>query len=125
MEQQVMVDRIRPRPELRFPKAEITCLAVANAYRDLAVHVRELRSKYGLSQNDLAMRMLTNERAIRRIEKADHNVTIETLVRLADALDVPVRLLLTPVREPIDAALRPDSDGRNARAVLRRRKQAL
>jgi transcriptional regulator with XRE-family HTH domain len=97
-----------------------TADAVDQVYRDLAVRVRALRCAYKLSQYDLAMRMGTNERAIRRIEKGLHNVTLKVLVRLAAALGVGVWTLLAPTPPPISELDDPATDGRTARAGKRR-----
>ena len=45
------------------------------------------RSALGLSQKELAARMGTSHSAISRIESGQHATTVETLRRLATALD--------------------------------------
>lgn len=94
--------------------------AVDLVYRDLARRVRALRRGYGLSQRDLASRMGTNERAIRRIEKQQHQPTLRMLVRLAAALGVGVWTLLAPTPTPTSELDDPDTDGRKAKVVGRR-----
>lgn len=108
-----------PRRVVRSSSAAETREAVACAYRDLAIHVRRLRDQYGLSQRALAQRMTTNERAIRRIERRQHNVTIKVLVRLALALDVGVQELLAPVKWSTDEDDQV-TDVRNARPTKHR-----
>ena len=96
------------------PSAADRNIGVDNAYRDLAVRVRERRRELELSQRALADRMLTSERSIRRIEKAAHNVTIRVLVHLAQALDVGLHNLLAPVPKQPAGADDPAADGRSA-----------
>jgi transcriptional regulator with XRE-family HTH domain len=120
-----MSDRKYDRLSERVPSAAATRSAVASTCRDLAVRVRRLRLKYGFSQRALALRMGTSERAIRRIEKRHHNVTIEVLVRLALALDVGVHELLAPALTPASEAEDPATDGRIARARKHDLPQAL
>lgn len=62
----------------------------------LGKRIQELREKQGLSQVDLASRMLgkfdtTN---ISRIESGRTNATIFTLHRIALALEIPIKQLL-------------------------------
>jgi transcriptional regulator with XRE-family HTH domain len=64
--------------------------------------------------------MATNERAIRRIEKRRHNVTIRVLVRLALALDVGVQELLAPVEWEKDPATGVRTDGDSERRGRRK-----
>jgi transcriptional regulator with XRE-family HTH domain len=116
-----MVGRMH-RDREAVPDAASLSIAIKYAYRDLAVHVRRLRLQLGFSQRALALRMATSERAIRRIEKQEHNVTVEVLVRLAEALDVGVRALLAPTPKPRSRAEDPDLDGRIARAESRRKR---
>jgi transcriptional regulator with XRE-family HTH domain len=120
-----MAGRRRRRPVANIPTATATRTAVGYAYQDLAVHVRRLRLQHGFSQRALALRMGTNERAIRRIEKRQHNVTLEVLVRLAEALDVGVQALLAPVSNPTADEEYPAMDGRITRAQARVRNRAL
>lgn len=58
--------------------------------RDLGLRIRELRQQAGLTQEGAAERlgMLTPNYA--RIEQGRSNVTVDTLVRIANALDVPL-----------------------------------
>ncbi len=67
-----------------------------NLLNALGKRVQELREQKGLSQVDLAGKMLgkfdtTN---ISRIESGRTNPTIFTLSRIAEALEIPVKALL-------------------------------
>jgi transcriptional regulator with XRE-family HTH domain len=68
-------------PEYR---AELERLA---PYEALARIVIRRRGQLGLSQAQLAKRMGTSHSAISRIESGQHPTTVQTLRRLADALD--------------------------------------
>ena len=69
-------------PEVRkgYDKAE-------RAYQ-LSVQVRKIREKAGISQSELARRMGTTQPAIARLEAGGGNPNIDTLGKIADALDV-------------------------------------
>ena len=78
-------------------------------FEDLARLVIKHRAALGLSQQELAERAGTNHSAISRIESGRHKTSVETLQRLAEALNL--RLVLgfesgppdRPVRELIGA----------------------
>lgn len=67
-------------PEYR---AELERLA---PYEALARIVIRRRGQLGLSQAELAKRMGTSHSAVSRIESGQHRTTVQTLRRLADAL---------------------------------------
>ncbi len=56
-------------------------------FEQLARVVIMRRAKLGLSQRDLAKRMDTTSSVISRIESGQHRTSIETIRRLAQALD--------------------------------------
>jgi ribosome-binding protein aMBF1 (putative translation factor) len=57
-------------------------------FEELARLVIRHRLRLGLSQEELAHRMGTSHSAISRIESGQHKTTVDTLQRLAEALDV-------------------------------------
>lgn len=61
-------------------------------FEELARLVIKKRAALGLSQAELAGRMGTSQSAISRIESGQHKISLDTLQRLAAALDV--RLVL-------------------------------
>jgi transcriptional regulator with XRE-family HTH domain len=65
-------------------RAELERLA---PYEALARIVIRRRGQLGLSQAELAQRMGTSHSAISRIESGRHPATVQTLRRLADALE--------------------------------------
>lgn len=90
-----MTDHISPigesaadsmRRRMRNPayRAELERLA---PYEALARVVIRRRGQLGLSQAELSERMGTSHSAISRIESGRHRTTVETLSRLADALE--------------------------------------
>jgi DNA-binding XRE family transcriptional regulator len=56
----------------------------------IAVMIARLREERGLSQRDLAKIVGIKQPQIARLEKGDHLPTLETLLRLADALSARV-----------------------------------
>jgi len=61
---------------------------------NLGVHIRQLREKKGLSQQDLADDCGIPRNQIGRIERAKINTGIKTLIRIANALDIELSELL-------------------------------
>ncbi|BDU24472.1 helix-turn-helix transcriptional regulator [Flavobacterium sp. GSB-24] len=66
---------------------------------NLGVHIRQLREKKGMSQQDLADDCEIRKTQIGRIERAEINTTIKTLVKIANALDIePKELFNFPLK---------------------------
>ena len=57
-------------------------------YEEIARIVIQHRMALGLTQQELAERMGTSHSAISRIESGQHKTSVETLRRLADALEL-------------------------------------
>jgi transcriptional regulator with XRE-family HTH domain len=55
-------------------------------YREVAREVILLRTRAGISQDELARRVGTSKSAIARLESGRHQPTVETLRRVAEAL---------------------------------------
>jgi transcriptional regulator with XRE-family HTH domain len=66
----------------------------------LAVNLRRLRGDRALSQEALADRAGIHRTYLGSVERAERNVAIDNICRLAWALGVDVRELLTPTRMP-------------------------
>jgi transcriptional regulator with XRE-family HTH domain len=64
---------------------------------DVSEAIMRLRRLRGLTQEELAERIGTQQPAIARIERGASNTTLATLVKLADALGTTVRIDLDPV----------------------------
>jgi len=76
--------------------------AILRAYRLAAARfaviqdIVNLRHTHGFSQSDLAKRASTHQSRISKIEAADHDIRLSTLITLADALDADVDVRLIP-----------------------------
>ncbi|WP_264532014.1 helix-turn-helix domain-containing protein [Flavobacterium sp. N502540] len=66
---------------------------------NLGIHIKQLREKKGISQEDLANDCDIPRNQIGRIERAEINTGIRTLVKIANALDIePKELLDFPLK---------------------------
>lgn len=61
-----------------------------------AENLRQLREDRGLTQEELAEKANLHRTYVGSVERGERNVTIDSMQRLADALDVPVWSLLHP-----------------------------
>lgn len=61
---------------------------------NLGIHIRQLREKKDMSQQDLANDSNIPKSQIARIERAKINTTVKTLVKIANALDIEPKDLL-------------------------------
>ena len=61
---------------------------------NLGIHIRQLREKKNLSQQELANDCDIPKVQIGRIERAEINTTIRTIVKIANALEVHPKDLL-------------------------------
>jgi transcriptional regulator with XRE-family HTH domain len=80
----------------------------------LAANLRRLRAERGLSQESLADRAGIHRTYLGSVERAQRNVAIDNICRLAAALDVDVRELFAPVRMPLHGY---SPTGRRARVL--------
>jgi phage repressor protein C with HTH and peptisase S24 domain len=80
--------------------------------------IRELREALGWSQTDLALKLVpkTSQPQIDRLEKADRRLTVEWMARVAKALNVPARDILSAEK---------GSDAPHAMVASRNQKQSL
>lgn len=62
---------------------------------NLGVHIKKLREKNGFSQQKLADYCGIPRNQISRIERAEVNTGIKTLIRIANALDIELTELLS------------------------------
>ncbi|MCC9018099.1 MULTISPECIES: helix-turn-helix domain-containing protein [Flavobacterium] len=66
---------------------------------NLGIHIKQLREKKGISQEDLANDCDIPRNQIGRIERAEINTGIRTLVKIANALDIePKELFDFPLK---------------------------
>jgi len=73
--------------------AELARTAVAN---QLAILVIQYRVEQGLTQTALARQLGMKQPAVARLEAGDHEPSVATLARLANRLDITLRLDLSP-----------------------------
>lgn len=66
--------------------------------RAVAVKVIAYRAEHGLSQRALAQELGMTQPQVARLEAGEHNPTIDTLARLAEALDVEFAIDVHPRR---------------------------
>ena len=64
--------------------------------RVVGEQVRRVRAERGLSQEALADALGVHRTYLGAVERGERNLTLRTVERLADRLDVPVRDLLEP-----------------------------
>jgi ribosome-binding protein aMBF1 (putative translation factor) len=81
--------------DVRDPEmaAELARTAVAN---QLAILVIQYRVEQGLTQTALARQLGMKQPAVARLEAGDHEPSVATLARLANRLDITLRLDLSP-----------------------------
>jgi len=61
---------------------------------NLGIHIRQLREKKNLSQQDLANDCSIPKAQIGRIERAKVNTTVRTLIKICNALQIEPKELL-------------------------------
>lgn len=61
---------------------------------NLGIHLRKLRDKKNMSQQDLANDSGITKSQIARIERAEINTTVKTLIKIANALEIEPKELL-------------------------------
>jgi transcriptional regulator with XRE-family HTH domain len=83
----------------------------------LADQLLLLRKKRGLSQQELAAKAQTTQAVVSRLENVSVRCSLETVVRLAEALDAVVEVRLTPREE----LLQPEAPSQAGAAKDRRR----
>lgn len=104
-------------PTARAPKVTKTRLDT-DPKRQLGLRIKELRSKYALTQEDLADRSGLFRTYMSRIESGQANPTITMLYQIAEAFPVDVRELLSPAQSEVPTRVRSQgavSRGRVAR----------
>lgn len=77
-----------------------------NYFRYIAANLVRLRRARGLTQEQLAEMLVLPARYLQKLERAEVNLGVEMLVRVARALNVDPRALLRP------AELKPPKAGR-------------
>ncbi|WCM42702.1 helix-turn-helix transcriptional regulator [Flavobacterium sp. CBA20B-1] len=66
---------------------------------NLGIHIRQLREKKNMSQQDLANDCSIPKSQIARIERATINTTVKTLIKICNALEIePKELFNIPLK---------------------------
>jgi transcriptional regulator with XRE-family HTH domain len=74
----------------------VRALLICRAMSPIALRIRELRTRKGWSQAELARRAGVNSSVVNRAERGETDVTMSTLEKLAKALGVSPRNLIKP-----------------------------
>lgn len=82
--------RLRRNPEYRKQER------LLKPYFDLVLQIIKRRSQLGFSQKELAEKAETYQSRISKIESAEHDIRLSTLVRIAEALETEVVIRLEP-----------------------------
>jgi len=61
--------------------------------KSFATHLRVLREKAGMSQQELADAAGIAKITIQRIENAKYSITLDTMISIADAFNIPLKKL--------------------------------
>ena len=64
------------------------------AIKQFATHVRILREKAGMSQQELADLAELSKLTIQRVENAKYSVTLDTMISISEALQIPLKKLV-------------------------------
>jgi DNA-binding XRE family transcriptional regulator len=68
-------------------------------YASIAAQIILYRTRHGLTQAELARRVGTSHSAISRIERGQHKTSVETLRRIATALNLRLKVSFEPQPE--------------------------
>jgi transcriptional regulator with XRE-family HTH domain len=98
----------RPRQLALWPTARTAAEQVFNGRAVLAQQLRNLRRRRKLTQESLAERAGMDRSYLSGIERGKHNVPLDTICRLAWALGLDVRDLITPGVTAVTRRKRPD-----------------
>lgn len=78
-------------------------IPIESARRRISVNLKRLRASRGLSQEELAELADFHRTYVSQLERCVNNVSIDSLERLANALNVDIQALLEPTEEPAAA----------------------
>ena len=70
-------------------------------YYELVKAIVQRRNELGLTQKDLAEKANTHQSRISKIESAEHDIRLSTLIQIAEALDTEVSIRLLPLERPV------------------------
>ncbi len=70
-------------------------------YYELVEAIIKRRNELGLTQKDLAKKASTHQSRISKIESAEHDIRLSTLIQIAEALDTEVSIRLVPFEKNV------------------------
>ncbi|MBA3450735.1 MAG: helix-turn-helix transcriptional regulator [Chloroflexia bacterium] len=110
--------------ELRDPefRAEWERLAPARAVANRLILYRE---DHGLTQTALGRLLGMPQSAIARLETGDHLPTLQTLLKLAEVLDVEILVTMVPLSQRRDTSVQPLPDARITEQITTSRGASL
>ena len=88
-----VISHLNENPEFRKAKRKL------NPFFELVVKIINRRNELGLSQKELAERAGTHQSRISKIESAELDVRLSTLIDIAEALETELNIQLTPISE--------------------------
>ena len=87
---------------------ETTAYKVESISLDIAVQVYQRMKAVGLNQTQLAEKLHVSKSYISQILKGKRNMTLESLVKLAEALEMRVEIALKSIPDNVDDAISPE-----------------
>lgn len=72
-----------------------------NIYAIIGANIKKVRELNGMSQEQLAGKIPLHANYVARVERGESKPSIDTLVRIAKALEVAPYSLLMPIKEEI------------------------
>jgi transcriptional regulator with XRE-family HTH domain len=97
---EALVAKLEKDPEFR--KAD----RLIKPYYDLLLEVIRRRKGLGITQKELAERAGTHQSCISRVESAEHDVRLSTIIQIAEALETRLEIRLVPIYYIEDKAYR-------------------
>ena len=85
--------KLNENPDFRKAKRKI------RPYYDLVVEIINRRNELGLSQKEMADKAGTHQSRISKIESAELDVRLSTLIDIAEALETELIITLLPIEE--------------------------
>ncbi len=87
-------------------------------FYDLIPQIINRRNQLGLSQKDLAIRAKTYQSRISKIESAEHDIRLSTLIEIAEALGMEIQIKLIPIAESITKRIQAYSQKVNSPPII-------
>ena len=69
---------------------------VISITKQVGTHIRDIRKSKGVTQRELGERLGISEVAVNRYEAGNQNLTLKTLQKIVDVLDVELTVTIVP-----------------------------